>query len=172
MSLPAVKALVPMKDHSERVPQKNYRPFCGKPTLHWIMESLSASQYVDEIIVNTDSERVVEEVEKTVGKDLEVKFVPVNPKTRIDWHLPQSGPLSVKIHDLRGALVRTLVDERRMHAGAGHRIWDGRDDHGRGAPSGVYSGSTANVRSAVIDRFIAPSGPLSGGTSLTSRKKT
>lgn len=27
--------------------------------------------------------KVVEEVEKTVGKDLEVKFVPVNPKTRI-----------------------------------------------------------------------------------------
>jgi glutamate/aspartate transport system substrate-binding protein len=27
--------------------------------------------------------KIVEEVEKTVGKDLEVKFVPVNPKTRI-----------------------------------------------------------------------------------------
>ncbi len=41
-----------------------------------------------------------------------------------------------------------------------------------GAPRGTKLGSTAILRMVVIDRFIAPNGPLSAGTWLTSRKKT
>lgn len=55
MGIPKIKALVPMKGHSERVPNKNIRMLSGKPVFHWIMESLSKSKYVDEIIINTDS---------------------------------------------------------------------------------------------------------------------
>lgn len=53
--IPKVKALVPMKGHSERVPDKNIRLLAGKPAFHWIMEALNASQHIDEIIINTDS---------------------------------------------------------------------------------------------------------------------
>jgi CMP-N-acetylneuraminic acid synthetase len=60
MAIPSVKALVPMKGHSERVPNKNIRTLCGKPAFHWIMESLSKSKYIDEIIVNTDSEEIAD----------------------------------------------------------------------------------------------------------------
>ena len=55
-----IKALVPMKGHSERVPNKNIRLIAGKPLFHWILESLSKSQYIDEIIINTDSEEIAE----------------------------------------------------------------------------------------------------------------
>ena len=55
-----IKALVPMKGHSERVPNKNIRIIAGKPLFHWILESLSKSQYIDEIIINTDSEEIAE----------------------------------------------------------------------------------------------------------------
>lgn len=58
MAYPKVKALVPMKGHSERVPHKNIRPLAGKPCFHWVMEALSASEYIDEIIINTDSEEI------------------------------------------------------------------------------------------------------------------
>lgn len=58
MEIPKIKALVPMKGHSERVPDKNIRPLCGKPVFHWILESLSGSKYIDEIIINTDSPEI------------------------------------------------------------------------------------------------------------------
>ncbi len=58
MEIPKIKALVPMKGHSERVPNKNIRPLAGKPCFHWIIETLSKSKYIDEIIINTDSEEI------------------------------------------------------------------------------------------------------------------
>ncbi|NQT02645.1 MAG: acylneuraminate cytidylyltransferase family protein [Planctomycetes bacterium] len=64
MNIPKVKALVPMKGHSERVPNKNIRLLAGKPCFHWIMETLSKSKYIDEIIINTDSEEIAESAQK------------------------------------------------------------------------------------------------------------
>ncbi|MFT4683507.1 MAG: CMP-N-acetylneuraminic acid synthetase [Flavobacteriales bacterium] len=55
-----VTATVPMKGNSERVPNKNIRLLNGKPVCHWIIESLSKSKYVDEILINTDSEKIKE----------------------------------------------------------------------------------------------------------------
>lgn len=55
-----VTALVPMKGNSERVPNKNIRALNGKPVCHWILESLSRSKYVDEVIINTDSPKIKE----------------------------------------------------------------------------------------------------------------
>lgn len=58
MDIPQVKALLFMKHHSERVPRKNMRDFCGRPLFHWIMDSLTKSKYITEIIINTDSEEI------------------------------------------------------------------------------------------------------------------
>jgi N-acylneuraminate cytidylyltransferase len=52
--LPKIKALLFMKGHSERVPKKNIKPFCGRPLLHWILETLTLCRYIDEIVLNTD----------------------------------------------------------------------------------------------------------------------
>lgn len=64
MSIPGIKALLFMKRHSERVPRKNMRDFCGRPLFHWIMDSLSQSKYVSEIIINTDSEEIAKSAEE------------------------------------------------------------------------------------------------------------
>ena len=58
MSFPKIKALIFMKEYSERVPNKNIRDFCGKPLFHYILQTLSKSRYIDEIIINTDSEKI------------------------------------------------------------------------------------------------------------------
>jgi len=50
-----------MKAHSERVPKKNIRPFCGKPLFHWILTALSRSKYIKRIAINTDSLEIAEE---------------------------------------------------------------------------------------------------------------
>lgn len=55
-----VTATVPMKGNSERVPNKNIRLLNGKPVCHWIIDALSKSKYVDEILINTDSEKIKE----------------------------------------------------------------------------------------------------------------
>jgi glucose 1-dehydrogenase len=50
-----VIAIVPIKHNSSRVPGKNYRLLNGKPLYHYIINTLSDSMSVDEIIVDTDS---------------------------------------------------------------------------------------------------------------------
>tara|TARA_B100001142_G_scaffold223481_1_gene221639 strand:+ start:3242 stop:3919 length:678 start_codon:yes stop_codon:yes gene_type:complete len=58
MIFPKIKALIFMKEISERVPNKNIRDFCGKPLFYYILETLSKSKYIDEIIINTDSKKI------------------------------------------------------------------------------------------------------------------
>jgi len=48
-------ALVPMRDHSQRVPGKNYRALAGKPLYHHILATLLTVPEIDEIVVDTDS---------------------------------------------------------------------------------------------------------------------
>ena len=52
-------ALVPMRHNSQRVPGKNYRILAGKPLFHHILETLLAVPEIDQIVVDTDSELVM-----------------------------------------------------------------------------------------------------------------
>jgi CMP-N-acetylneuraminic acid synthetase len=56
-----VTALVPIKVHSERVKGKNFRDFCKKPLYHHIIHTLDRVYAVDEVVIDTDSPRVVAE---------------------------------------------------------------------------------------------------------------
>jgi CMP-N-acetylneuraminic acid synthetase len=53
-------ALVPMRHHSQRVPGKNYRILAGKPLFHHIVETLLAVPEVAEVLVDTDSDPVMD----------------------------------------------------------------------------------------------------------------
>ncbi len=55
-----IAALVPMRHHSQRVPGKNYRPLAGKPLYQHIIETLLAVSEITSIMVDTDSEPVME----------------------------------------------------------------------------------------------------------------
>ncbi len=56
-----VTALLPIKEHSARVTGKNFRDFSGKPLYYHIIHTLAQTYAVDEILVNTDSTRVINE---------------------------------------------------------------------------------------------------------------
>jgi CMP-N-acetylneuraminic acid synthetase len=58
--MPKVIALVPMRHHSQRVPGKNYRPLAGKPLYHHIIENLLLVPEIAQVVVDTDSEPVME----------------------------------------------------------------------------------------------------------------
>jgi len=57
---PKIVALVPMRHHSQRVPGKNYRPMAGKPLFTYILESLLACPQISQVVVDTDSEPIIE----------------------------------------------------------------------------------------------------------------
>jgi len=58
--MPSIVALVPMRHHSQRVPGKNYRLLAGKPLFHHILETLLAVSEIDQLVVDTDSEPVMD----------------------------------------------------------------------------------------------------------------
>ncbi len=62
---------------------------------------------------------------------------PFNPQTWIDFSLAKAGPVSLNIYDGRGHLVRSLVNEN-LDEGPHQIRWDGNDDAGQAAASGVY----------------------------------
>ena len=69
---------------------------------------------------------------------------PFNPITKITYHMPRRGELAIKIYNLRGELVRTLIDEV-VTAGDGSLLWDGSDGHGQAVASGVYFYETRSL---------------------------
>jgi len=63
---------------------------------------------------------------------------PFNPGTTIEFDLPApGGRVNLAVYDVRGRLVRMLIDQV---IGTGrHQVrWDGTDDHGEAVPSGIY----------------------------------
>lgn len=62
---------------------------------------------------------------------------PFNPTTYIRFDLAKSANLEIKIYDVTGREIRTLVQERKP-AGQYTLIWNGRNDSGLPVSSGVY----------------------------------
>jgi hypothetical protein len=62
---------------------------------------------------------------------------PFNPSTIISFALPKSATVKIKIFDILGREVRTLMNET-MQPGIKKVVWDGRNRHGESVPSGMY----------------------------------
>lgn len=56
-------ALVPMRHHSQRVPEKNFRHIAGKPLFHHILTTLGDVPELGAIYVDTDSPVIAEGIE-------------------------------------------------------------------------------------------------------------
>jgi hypothetical protein len=62
---------------------------------------------------------------------------PFNPRTEIRFSLPRAQRAALRIYDLEGKLVRTLV-AGRLAAGFHTEVWDGTDGRGARVSSGLY----------------------------------
>ena len=62
---------------------------------------------------------------------------PFNPSTTIEYGLPKAGHVSIKIYNVLGQKVRTLLNGQRP-AGRFKVVWNGRDDFGNNVSSGMY----------------------------------
>src|SRR3990170_602303 len=90
--MPRLAALVPMRHHSQRVSEKNYRPLAGKPLFHHILETLLAVPEINQIVVDTDSEPVMDGLRQHFPS---VKIINRPPHLRAD-HIPMN---EILIHD-------------------------------------------------------------------------
>ena len=61
----------------------------------------------------------------------------VGESSRVSFAPAQAGRVRLDVYDVRGALVRRLLDAERP-AEASSVAWDGRDAAGRAVPAGVY----------------------------------
>ncbi len=62
---------------------------------------------------------------------------PFNPETNISFSLKQAAPVSIEIYNVKGQMVRKLVNDVR-EAGTHTVVWNGSDNNGRAVSSGVY----------------------------------
>lgn len=80
---------------------------------------------------------------------------PFNPRTEIAYDLPAgfAGRVQLAVYDVAGRVVRRLVD-REQTAGRQSVVWDGRDDGGRAAASGVYLYRIRAGDETAVDRML------------------
>ena len=62
---------------------------------------------------------------------------PFNPSTTIQFDLPEAGNVTLKIYNSVGQLVRTLA-EGDYASGRYEAVWNGKEDSGAAAASGIY----------------------------------
>ena len=88
------------------------------------------------------------------GDEFAVKSYPnpFNPSTKIAYHMPRRGELSIKIYNIRGELVRTLIDAV-VTAGEGFVMWDGTDRRGQAVASGVYFYETQSLGQTYVNKL-------------------
>ncbi len=63
---------------------------------------------------------------------------PFNPTTTIRFKLPIRDRVSLRIYDMLGREVRTLVDHQEYPAGPSQVVWDGKANGGQPVSSGTY----------------------------------
>ena len=104
--------------------------------------------------------RAVVDVPAGGADPLGLRLGPVTPSpargaASVRFDLPRPGPVRLGLYDVRGRLVRTLVDG--MHVAGTHLVrWDGLDRAGQPAAAGIYflrleaAGGTRNGRIALL----------------------
>jgi FlgD Ig-like domain len=78
---------------------------------------------------------------------------PSRGASRLRWTQPRSGPVTLRIVDLSGRVVRTLLDDTPS-ATKGAVTWDGRDANGRPVPAGVYWAHLAAPQGTAARRIV------------------
>ncbi len=81
---------------------------------------------------------------------------PVSGTTEIRYQLPTEGPVHIRVYNVAGQVVKTLVDSKQ-EVGYKSVTWDGRNDRGERVGSGVYlyrmeAGSFTGTRKMVVVR--------------------
>jgi len=72
---------------------------------------------------------------------------PFNPITRINYDIPKAGYVDIKIYDIAGRKITSLVNQTKA-MGSHFVYWDGKNDLGKNSPGGMY------IYTIKVDNFI------------------
>jgi hypothetical protein len=81
---------------------------------------------------------------------------PFNALTTVGYGIRRAGAVTIRVHDLKGRLVRTLLDAH-VNPGEHEVVWDGKADRGEPVASGVYfvrlqAGGEKRMRKVLLAR--------------------
>ena len=125
-----IAAFVPMRHHSVRVEGKNYRMMNGKPLYHWIMEALLNVPEIDQVVVDTDSQVVIEGLAKDFPQvlpllrpeNLRADDVPMNEilmydtsQIKADYYLQTHSTNPLLKSATISAAIRALLDKAYLY---------------------------------------------------------
>lgn len=131
-------------------------PFVNR---HFIIDDSDSVQVLDTLYYDNQKPTVVHEreiYEPTTRLSIQNFPNPFPRTTLITYSLKKTSRVTLKIYDITGSLVRTLVDGRET-AGLHQIAWDGTDSRGRIVPAGVYfcrltSGSSTGITKLLVIR--------------------
>ena len=92
------------------------------------------------IVANFESLTNVEDQKIEIPEDFKLSQNypnPFNPETKIDFQVPEEGHVKIAIYNIRGQLIRTIVDEIKP-AGFHTIVWNGLGQNGSKIQSGIY----------------------------------
>ena len=137
-----------------------------QPTTQGVLEVVAMDaqgvmgSWLSPIFTIQSTTTAVETEATALPKSFGMRLLGANPVVRggeakVELALPVAAPVEVRIYNVRGSLVRSLV-ERTLTAGRHPVRWDGRTTSGNPAGSGVYfvqmiaQGKTYQTRVALI----------------------
>jgi len=95
----------------------------------WAIDNIS----IQDVVTNVESEQSI-----PITFRLDQNYPnPFNPTTTIDFSLPVSEHVSLKIFNILGQQIKTLVSET-MQSGFHKIVWNGTNDTGRSVSPGLY----------------------------------
>jgi N-acylneuraminate cytidylyltransferase len=108
-----------MKETSERVPNKNMCDFDGKPLYHAVMQSLLDSKYIDNVVINTDSNIIATDAKNNFGdsssiikRPVDIQGSDVSMNIIIDYDLQQlEGTHFLQTHSTNPLLRSSTIDK-------------------------------------------------------------
>ena len=78
---------------------------------------------------------------------------PFNPVTTIRYNIPKNGNVTVKVYNILGQKVKTLVN-RVQKSGENSVVWNGTNDNGNMVASGIYMYKIKNGRHTSTKKMI------------------
>jgi CMP-N-acetylneuraminic acid synthetase len=127
---PSIAAIVPMRHFSRRVPGKNYRPIGSKPLYRYIVDTLLSVPAITEVVVDTDSEPIMREIEEDVPRvrlvirpehlrsEMQVmNEILLNTVTQVDadYYLQTHSTSPLLSPDTIGRAIAMFLDSRETH---------------------------------------------------------
>ena len=121
--------------------ERRYSSYSGENSRFYIF-------YIDRYQPNSDQDITIPDLALSCYPN------PFNPELTVSYSIPQNADVEIAVYNIKGQKVRSLQNEYR-DAGDHQVVWDGRNESGQSASSGLYfvrisCGPSELIRKAIL----------------------